>query len=117
MLTVQLGGAAKTAQWEIEGTYIPGPNDVNGKKHWLQQDCSKNALWYDEPWNAWNIGPIGNLGSSLAKIWSYAGVPMMTPDEVTTTWYYDDGSGAWKGTDEIIAVSYTHLKLPTILLV
>ena len=103
MLTVQLGGAAKTAQWDKEGIYIPGPNDVNGKKHWLQQYCSKNALWYDKVNYKWLIGPFGILGgsSSSAGIRSLAGVSSMTPDEVPT-WNYFDGSVWIEATDEII---------------
>ena len=101
VLTVQLGGPAKTAQLDKEGIYIPQPDDVNGKKHWLQQYCSKNALWYDKVNYKWLIGAIGSLGSSSAGIISYAGVSSMTPDEVTT-WYYHDGSVYIEATDEII---------------
>ena len=80
----------------IEGSYLLGPNQVNGKAYWIQKR-STTAIWYMEL-GAWGIGSIKNLGSNRVSTYS--------PDHVngpleTSTWNYPK-DGKWITTDIVI---------------
>ena len=79
-------GEAKVAQSSTEGIYELQPNKINGKQHWLHQDGSC-ALWYNKQNQNWNIGQIGNLGSTSALIKSSD--VSIGPLEATT-WSYEN---------------------------
>ena len=86
-LTIRLTGEAQKFQRTKQGIYILQPNYINGKKYWLQPG-GPNAIWYDKenPDQGWNIGPIGNLGSSIASIVSEDSIGPLE----ATTWKYHD---------------------------
>lgn len=86
-LTIRLTGEAQKFQQTKQGIYILQPNHINGKKYWLQPG-GPNAIWYDKenPDQGWNIGPIGNLGSSIASIVSEDSIGPLE----ATTWKYHD---------------------------
>ena len=83
-MTVKLKGEAKDAQGSKAGLYILGPNEVNGKSHWLQ-DSGINAIWYDKPNGNWKIGIQKNIGSEVSGLKTSKDVA--GPQEATT-WKY-----------------------------
>ena len=87
-LTVELKGKPKDLQGTRAGLYILGPNEVNGKSHWLQ-DSGANALWYDKANGDWNIGDQENIGSTKSSI--HTSEDVAGPQEATT-WKYFSGS-------------------------
>ena len=99
-MTVKLKGEAKDAQGSKAGLYILGPNEVNGKSHWLQ-DSGTVAMWYDKTSGNWNIGPQNKIGSELSFI--YTSEDVAGPQEATT-WQYHIGGGKWIKSDDDILV-------------
>ena len=99
-LTLRLEGAAKTAVgYSREGIYILQPDAVNDKEHWLQLGGS-GALWYDQIFQNWKIGPKDDLGNSSS--WIMSNVNNSTGPLEATTWKYNS-SGVWiEATEEII---------------
>ena len=83
-LIVTAKGEAKDTQSSSAGIYILRPNPVSGKPHWLQ-NSSSNTIWYDDKNGDWNIGPLKDLGSDKAEIYSPDDV---AGRQVATTWIY-----------------------------
>ena len=108
-IIVKMKGETKKALTStyIEGTYILETDLVNGKAHWIQDSISKlYALWYDKKYGDWNIGKIGNLGSSTASI--YSPDNSSGPHEATT-WKYTNGSKWIESTDIAILQGIRHV--------
>ena len=100
-LVVTAKGEAKNTQFSRAGIYLLGPNPVNGKPHWLQNSSSSNAIWYDDKNGDWNIGPIKNLGTDKAKIYSPDDV---AGPQVATTWKYRNKK--WITSDDILVDTF-----------
>ena len=100
-LTVELKGEAQNAQGTRAGLYILGPNEVNGKSHWLQ-DSGANALWYDNKNGDWNIGTKDKIGSTTSGI--YTSEDVAGPQEATT-WKYNSG-GKFIVSDDILVDTF-----------
>ena len=101
-------GAAKDAQSSVEGTYILGPNLINGKPHWLQEGGS-NAIWEKLGEKGyWIIGGIHLLGERYSNSLksSHASVG---PLEVTKWKYLHDGWKWSETTDVAILPGICHL--------
>ena len=96
-LIVELKGKAKDAQGNKAGLYLLGPNEVNGKSHWLQ-DSGINAIWYDKPNGNWKIGIQKNIGSDFSGLKTSEDVA--GPQEATTWQYYSGGK--WIISDDIL---------------
>ena len=84
----------------VKGSYLLGPNQVNGKAYWIQKEGS-SAIWY--LFGIWCIGLIKNLGSDFINAYS--------PDDVirpleATTWKYSE-NGTWIPTTDIVIQSGT----------
>ena len=101
-MTVELKGEAKDAQGSKAGLYILGPNEVNGKSHWLQ-DSGTNAIWYDKANGNWNIGDQDNIGSTVSSI--YTSEDVAGPQEATN-WQYHSGGGKWITSDDILVFTF-----------
>ena len=104
-LTVTINGEVENTQLSgIPGTYVLGPNSINGKSHWLQESDS-NAIWYNQGngWGGWFIGSQENIINNIALIISFGGV--VSPQEVST-WYYYNGS-SYIISDDILVDSGT----------
>ena len=101
-MTVELKGEAKDAQGTKAGLYLPGPNEVNGKSHWLQ-DSGTNALWYDKLNGRWKIGRQKNIGSEISGI--YNSEDVAGPQEATT-WQYMSSDSKWIISDEILVDTF-----------
>ena len=100
-MTVELKGEAKDHQGSRAGIYILGPNEVNGKSHWLQ-DSGANAIWYDKPNGNWKIGMQKNIGSDVSGIKTSQDVA--GPQEATT-WRYA-GDTEWITSDDILVFTF-----------
>ena len=96
-MTVELKGKPKDFQGTRAGLYILGPNEVNGKSHWLQ-DSGANALWYDKANGDWHIGDQENIGSTKSSI--YTSEDVAGPQEATTWQHYSGGK--WNISDDIL---------------
>ena len=95
-LTIKLNGTLKKLMNFIEGIYILGPNKVNGKVYWIQENgCA--ALWND---GNWNIGNTENLGSS--KVYMYSPDESVVPTETISWIYYDTDDKLIETTDVLI---------------
>ena len=103
-MTVELKGEAKDAQGARAGLYILGPNEVNGKSHWLE-DSGTNAIWYHKPNGSWKIGPQDDIGSNVSGIQS-AYEDVADPQEVTTWKYYSSAGGKWITSDDILVFTF-----------
>ena len=99
-MTVELKGKAKDAQGSRAGLYILGPNEVNGKSHWLQ-DSGINAIWYDKANGDWNIGSQEGIGGSK-NIGLYTTEDVAGPQEAQVWKYAKDGK--WITSEEDILV-------------
>ena len=97
-MIVTLEGEAKDAHSSSAGKYILGPDPVNGKPHWLQDQGSK-AIWHFKDDEAWVIGLKEDLGSILALIASFDEVA--SPQEATS-WQYNDGKEWIKTSDDVL---------------
>ena len=91
--------------WQyIEGSYLLGPNQVNGKAYWIQKEGS-SAIWYS--FGIWCIGLKKNLGSD--SIQAYSPDDVIGPLETTTWKYMVNGNGKWIPTTDIVIQSGTYL--------
>ena len=99
-MTVKINGDAK-GQSTRAGLYILGPNEVNGKSHWLQ-DSGINAIWYDKPNGNWKIGIQKNIGSEVSGLKTSKDVA--GPQEATI-WKYTSG-GNWITSDDILVFTF-----------
>ena len=111
-LTVELKGEAKDAQSSRAGTYVLGPNTVNGKSHWLQVS-GKNAIWYETEFRNWAIGLQDNIGSKKAYI--YTPEDVTGPQEAKEWKYYNDAK--WFKSDDILVDTFEQGKLIVIVLI
>ena len=100
-MIVELKGRPKSAQGTRAGFYIRGPNEVNGKSHWLQ-DSGTNAIWYDKANGNWNIGDQDNSGSTVSSI--YTSEDVAGPQEAKTWQYISDGK--WIISDDILVFTF-----------
>ena len=100
-MIVELKGRPKSAQGTRAGFYILGPNEVNGKSHWLQ-DSGTNAIWYDKANGNWNIGDQDNIGSTVSSI--YTSEDVAGPQEAKTWQYISDGK--WIISDDILVFTF-----------
>ena len=98
-LTVELKGKPKDFQGTRAGLYILGPNEVNGKSHWLQ-DSGTNAIWHDKPNGDWNIGTQDDIGNSSASVFIYTTEDVAGPQKAKV-WKYGK-SGKWIISDDIL---------------
>ena len=101
-LTVELKGKAKDAQSTKPGLYILGPNEVNGRSHWVQ-DSGTMAIWYDKSDGDWNIGHQDNIGKTSAAIGIYTTEDVAGP-QGATTWKYSSGD-EWITSDTDVLVN------------
>ena len=102
-MTVQLKSYAQTLVPKMAGLYILGPNEVNGKSHWLQ-DSGSNAIWYDKPNGDWKIGHQDGIGNSSAPISIYTTEDVAGPQEAKE-WKYLKG-GKWITSDDILVNTF-----------
>ena len=100
-MIVELKGRPKRAQGTRAGFYILGPNEVNGKSHWLQ-DSGTNAIWYYKKNGHWNIGAQDNIGSDNRVI--HTSEDVAGPQEATI-WKYTSG-GNWITSDDILVFTF-----------
>ena len=98
-MIVELKGRPKGIHRSRAGFYILGPNEVNGKSHWLQ-DSGTNSIWYDKPNGDWNIGHQDGIGNSSAHIGIYTTEDVAGPQEAKE-WKYFKG-GKWITSDDIL---------------
>ena len=63
-VTIALDNNAKVAQGSREGIYH-NSSMVNGKPSWTS---TNQAIWYDQQFDNWIVGPLNNIGSSTAGI-------------------------------------------------
>ena len=101
-MIVKLKGRPKSAQGTRAGFYILGPNEVNGKSHWLQ-DSGTNAIWYDNKDGDWNLGRQEVIGGSQ-NLASYTTEDVAGPQEATT-WKYNSG-GKFIVSDDILVDTF-----------
>ena len=59
---------------------------VNGKASWTS---TSQSIWYDQEFNDWNIGPLHNIGTTAAAMYSDYGseCPFDLPSEKWNYWY------------------------------
>ena len=117
-LTVTLKGAAWKYHSSKEGIYILQPNEVNGKKFWIQPG-GPNAIWnagnnYDKDIQnlCWIIGRIGHLGSSDVEIFSNASIGPLE----ATSWKYHKRGKLIGPTRQIILSASTYKKFYLVVL-
>ena len=97
LLNVKLNGDAKLAQGSSEGYYTLNSTPVNGKQNWIHVQGSV-AIWYDQKFKNWKIGPEKNLGTSRCYLKSTNDAKR--PEEATT-WKYFTKGGKWLPTSNI----------------
>ena len=92
----------------VSGLYILKSDQINGKPYWVQHkeywiEGRGMAIWNEGEFENWNIGDIGDLGSSTVFI--YSSSYTVGPHE-TVTWNYfknDDIDTSFETTDIIIS--------------
>ena len=99
-IVISLKSNAKIAQDGLGGIYHKS-SIVNGKTSW---NFTIKAIWYDQEYNNWKVGPLDYIGTSIGGIVSDFGngCPF---DQPSDEWSYRDGwNGNWTraGTNEII---------------
>ena len=71
-IRVILNGVVKDIKSNRAGTYQKTSGMINNRSHWNKIDGDQPygaaALWYDNIWNHWVIGPSSYLGSTTASI-------------------------------------------------
>ena len=94
---VTLVNDALLAQGSRKGPYH-NSSEVNGKASWIS---NSQAIWYDQTYNDWKVGPLDAIGTSTAGIRSDSvlGCPFNMASEKWDYWY----NSAWTsaGPDEI----------------
>ena len=103
-LTVELKWKANDSQGTRAGLYILGPNEVNGKSHWLQ-DSGTNAIWFNKKDGTWSIGSQESIGGSK-QIGLYTTEDVASPQEATTWKYYRSEWEEWITSDDIFVETF-----------
>ena len=98
-LTVKLKGEAKDAQSSRAGFYFLGPNEINGKSHWLQNPGT-NAIWYEKNVKHWIIGRQDEIGSGKGYITTSEDVP--GPQEAKEWKYLHNDTWTTYGDDILV---------------
>ena len=96
-ITITLENNALAAQGSREGIYH-NSSLVNGKPSWTS---TSQAIWYDQEFDDWTIGSLGNIGTSTGGMYGdFANAcPFDMASEEWDYWYNDVWTGA--GANEI----------------
>ena len=98
-LTIKLSGAPLQKHGGAAGTYMLGPNTINGKRHYLQID-GPHALWYGSGMKNWGVGLKKNLGKSFTVFITGRNTANSLPDEVSG-WQWEETRG-WNVSPDIV---------------
>ena len=102
LLKIRLGGDAKNVHRKLEGSYtLASYMLVNGKKTWMHVQGS-HAIWYDNEFKNWKIGPNENLGTNICSIRSTEDT---NKPEEATAWLYVNNDSEWLPTSNIFGSS------------
>ena len=84
-ISVTLENNALVAQGYFEDIYH-NSSMVNGKASWTS---TSQAIWYDQEFSNWNIGPLDDIGTKMAGIYTDYGseCPFDLPSEKWNYWY------------------------------
>ena len=101
-MNITLDGDAKVVHGQTEGAYTLKSTLPNGKQYWRQVQGS-DAIWYDNEFQNWKIGPLEHLGTSMCKLKSKE-TNTKNPEEATT-WLYVNNDDEWMPTSNIFESS------------
>ena len=91
LLKVTLDGDAKLALGKYADGYYTLNSIDNGKPSWIQVEGSSSAIWYNEKYKNWMLGPKEKLWTDACSLASKDDAKR--PEEATKWMYFTDNGG------------------------
>ena len=88
-------------QGDNGGTYFLQEDKTNNKPYWIHQSGGM-AIWWDNEYNKWKIGPFEHLGSEIAGIIGPSNNDN-SPNQIINGWQYapEDSNVPWTDTNDV----------------